>query len=541
MPISTSTSRVPLGIAAAAALLFAAAAGAEERDRFSISIPPSLREELRGDRREAVLLVLMLPETRGETDLPADGPFWSRPHPFAAIPIAQLDELARLDGPIEIDAGGSKARFYPSLPEELEGGFRVQAALRPLDSAAAPSGAAIEWRSGIERVQLTRDGQERVALSLDSPVLAPRVEVGRRGDRNPQILQAALRSERLAAAGSAAAEHRAWVVFPRRYHDLDAPRRIWPAIFVIPHEGDGSEEARSLADAIAMPETARSMPQAVWVVLDPAPMRRARSDATPSLPAAWGQAVVEELLPHLERRFRIEPRREARLLWGHGAGGTAALRLLADQPESFDAAFATSPEAIDHRAIAGVDLAADSAFLDEQGEPRPAYREPIGAEGGAIRATIEQEVRMAETVDPLGRSGNRWHRLAAAMSPSLGAPPRPQPPFDPQSGEVDRAVAAAWRRHDLAAAVAAAPARLVPLFEERAKILCGGRDEFLNDRGVLLFAMRLAEESRRLGREPSGRSVRIVPAATFSSIVPAARIEIYRGMVERLRASRLHD
>lgn len=530
-----------LRIATAAVLLFACQAGAEERDRLSISIPPSLREELRGDRREGVLLVLMLPETRSETDLPADGPFWSRPHPFAAISIPQLGDLAKLEGPIEIAAEDANSRFYPFPPDELEGGFRVQASLRPLDPAESPPGATLEWRSGIERVELSRDAQERIALSLDARVLRPSLAVGRAGDRHPQILQASLRSERLAAAGSTAAEHRAWVVFPRRYHDLDAPRRIWPAIFLIPHEGDGAEEARSLAEAIAIPEAARTMPQAVWVVLDPAPMRRARSDARASLPASWGEAIVEEFLPHLERRFRIEPRREARLLWGHGAGGTAALRLLAERSESFEAAFATSPEAIDHRAIAGADLAADSAFLDEQGEPRPAYREPIGAEGGAIRATIEQESRMAQAADPLGRSGSRWHRLAAAMSPSGGEPRRPQPPFDPESGEIDRAVAAAWRRHDLSAAVAAAPARLVPLFEERARILCGGRDEFLNDRGVLLFATRLAEESRRLGREPSGRSVRIVPSATFSSIVPSARVEIYLGMIERLRASRLHD
>ncbi len=547
--------------APAAALLAALLAGAspafaaddaEGLDAFAVSLSPSIRESLRGDERGGVLLVLLLPETRSPDERPADGPWWGRPHPFASRTIDRLGDLAANASPLELSSADPAVRFYPAPPETLEGTYRMQAVLRPFaalpaaaaaaSDAAAPAG---EMQSEIRLEALAADATERIELMIDSMRSSreglPEDLRRSRPDSPPAMLEVLRPSPRLAAEGAWPPRHRAWVVFPRRYHDLDAPRRIWPAVLVIPSGGDGEAEARSLAEAIALPAAASSMPQAVWIVLDPSSAWGHHGFADGPLQGSRGTALVEEFLPHLERRFRIDPRREARLLWGHGPGGWSALWLLAQHADTFEAAFATSPEAIDHRAIAGVDLSAASAFDDPAGDLRPAYREPIGAAGGVIRATVAQEARMADAADPSGRSGNRWHRLAARMSPPGDPPTRPRPLFDPRDGVIDPEVAAAWRRYDLAAATVRDPQRLVPLWRRRAMILCGGRDEFLHDLGVRSFATMLAEEAAAVGAGPPGNSIAIVPEATFDSIVPAARFGIYRSMIERLRAAGLHD
>lgn len=538
-PAAASVALLTAAIAGGSPPTAASDAATAPADTFTVSISPSLRESLRDETRGGVLLVLLLLETRGPDELPADGPWWGRPHPFAALTVERLGDLALREAPLELSSLDPAVRFYPAPPETLDGSYRVQAVLRPFAADPPPAARIPELRSGVGIATLSPAVPERIELTLDSPLPPARDENSHAA--SPAIVEVVRRSDRLVGEGATQPQLRARVVFPRRYHDLDAPRRIWPAIFVIPHAGDGAAEARSLANAIAMPAAAASMPQAVWVVLDPSSEWGHHGFADGPLQGSRGRALVEEFLPHLERRFRIDPRREARMLWGHGAGGWSALSLLARHDDLFEAAFATSPEAIDHRAIAGVDAFAASAFEDAEGRERPAYREPIGVEGAAIRATVAQEARMADAVDPRGRSGNRWHRLAARMSPPAGQPPRPQLLFDPQDGTIDPAVAAAWRRHDLAAATALDPRRLVPLWSDRARILCGGRDEFLHDLGVRAFAVMLAAEAAAIGADPPRETIGLVPNATFESIVPAARLEIYRGMIERLRAAGLHD
>lgn len=531
-------------------------------DRFVVRMPDSIAAEFAGDGE---LLLLLVPASRRESEAPANGPFWARPHPLGAVTVRpRAGESIELRSEPAVEHSGdpavaatlgatgrsreaqestaSRTRWYPDDPSTLEGVFRVQAVYRPRQADPTP-GVAEEWRSEVLTIAMSPARADEIGLQLEAPRAAapptPTQLVGP-GDP-PELVLVEERSRMLAAAGAERPLHRAWVVFPRGYHDLASPRRIWPAIYVIPHEGDGRREANSLREAIAIPETQASMPQAVWIVLDPSSPWGHHGFADSPVHGPRATALVEEFMPTLELQVRIVPDGRARLLTGHGAGGWSAIWLQQEFPREFGGAFVTSPETVDLSRLGQVDAYGSEAFAREDGEPRAAFRETVAGRGEAIRTFVSQEARLAEAASPRGRSGNRWHRWAARMSP-LDEQGRPRPLFD-QDGAVDRGLAERWwLRYDLAAALAREPLRRVPMWDRSIQVRVGSLDEQFHDRTLLSLRSYLADLRRELGLpRPDGGLIELVPGATFETIVPKATPAAYRAMIDRLREVGLQD
>lgn len=563
-----------------AVLAVVSSAGHAEGGRADVS--PSDRVSVRfsteGSKTglpDGSVFVLLLPSTRPSAELPGLGPWWDRPHPFGVVDVENpaLGEIVDLSLEVDVEATPSDAlqalraasesaaseegagsetiaqrlpgavapRWYPDGPESLAGRFRVQAVFRP-ESDPTPGGAG-EWRSGVVEVELADDRQDRIELVLEPPptpsAIARRV-VGQ--DPPPDWIEVEMPSPMLERAGGVSPRHRAWVVFPRGYHDLRASRRLWPTVYVVPHAGDGRAEAEALRDAIAIERTREAMPQAVWVVIDPTSPWGHHHFADSGIHGPRETALLEEFVPELERRHRLVPEAEARLLLGHGAGGWTVLRLLLDHPDRFAKAFATSPELVDLSRLGWLDAYGLDAFADEQGRPRPAYREIVGERETAVRTVMEQEWSMAETASPEGRSGNRWHRWAALASPPRVPGDRPPPLFD-GNGRIDRRLAETrWLPLDLAAALVREPARLIPLWTGRIHVWVGSLDEAGQDRGLLSLQKLLSELAVGLDLPRPERSVvSLVSGATFESVVPNSRIAVYREMIRHLRAHDLAD
>lgn len=534
-------------------------------DRFVVRMPNSLPAEA----TEGELILLFVPAARRDGEQPADGPWWQRPHPFGAATIrpkaaasivfqgattpdpparsasresttSEVAESIRdavVPTPADVDL-----RWYPNDPSTFEGAFRVQAVFRPRRADPTPGGPS-EWRSEVVSLAMSPTRAEEIDLQLE--IVPPRgreapTQLVGPGDP-PNWLRVDEPSDTLASAGVEQARHRAWIVFPRGYHELTASRRIWPAIYVVPHEGDGRREAEALREAIAIPETRRSMPQAVWIVLDPSSPWGHHGFADSPVHGPRASALVEEFIPTLEQRIRIVPDGSARLLSGHGAGGWSAIWLQQEFPRAFGGAFVTSPETIDLSRLGQVDAYASDAFLDGEGEPRAAYRETVAGRGEAIRTFVSQESRMGETASSQGRSGNRWQRWAARMSP-LDESGRPRALFA-DDGRIDRSLAERWwLRYDLAAALAREPLRRLPMWDRSIQVRVGSLDEHFHDRTLLSLRSYLADLRREFGLpRPDGGVIELVPGATFDTIVPKATPATYRAMIERLREVGLHD
>src|SRR5690606_12777767 len=114
----------------------------------------------------------------------------------------------------------------------------------------------------------------------------------------------------------------------------------YPTLYVL---HDAEESPREYFNYIEMRREAvfaEAAPEAIVVVVNGSCLGEYRDRASgPRVETA----LVEELAPHVESRWRALGAREARWLEGFGLGGNAALRLAFKRPEFFGAACAVCP------------------------------------------------------------------------------------------------------------------------------------------------------------------------------------------------------
>jgi hypothetical protein len=165
----------------------------------------------------------------------------------------------------------------------------------------------------------------------------------------------------------------------------------------------------------------------------------------------WAEALLLELVPEVERRFRGMGGARARALWGDGlAGAWVALAAWLSDPDGWGGLWAPCLPAFRLGDLAGMSLHGEpSAYLFERAwgrTPRPGLA-PAGPDAGR---TLEQENHLELVLGPFGRSGGWWDGWQAAYSPR-GEDGYPRPVWDKRTGRIHPEVAAAWRaRADLA-------------------------------------------------------------------------------------------
>ncbi|HEY4218886.1 MAG TPA: alpha/beta hydrolase-fold protein, partial [Gemmatimonadaceae bacterium] len=158
----------------------------------------------------------------------------------------------------------------------------------------------------------------------------------------------------------------------------------------------------------------------------------------------WGEALVAELIPNLERQYRMDAKPSGRFVTGHSSGGWAALWLQVSYPKLFGGAWPTSPDPSDFHNFLGIDLYAHGAnvYHKQDGSPWP-----LAQDKGQMLVSIEDFTRREVVV---GEYGGQIASFEWAFSPR-GADGLPVPMFDRTTGAVDSTVIAYWRdRYDVA-------------------------------------------------------------------------------------------
>lgn len=80
----------------------------------------------------------------------------------------------------------------------------------------------------------------------------------------------------------------------------------------------------------------------------------------------WGDALVNEFIPQLEKDYRCNG---ARLLSGHSSGGWAVLWLQINYPSTFAGCWSSAPDPVDFRNFQKVNLYEDkNMFYDDKNE-----------------------------------------------------------------------------------------------------------------------------------------------------------------------------
>ena len=160
----------------------------------------------------------------------------------------------------------------------------------------------------------------------------------------------------------------------------------------------------------------------------------------------YGDAITQELIPEIEKRFRAIGQPWARAVEGGSTGGWEATASQIFYPDFYNGAYCNCPDPIDFRAYQQVNLYDDKNAFYVEG---PFGRVPRGEErtsNGAILAVMEPAVRREEVMGTHGRSTEQFGIWQAVFSP-VGADGYPKPIWNPSTGVIDPEVAVYWKDH----------------------------------------------------------------------------------------------
>lgn len=182
------------------------------------------------------------------------------------------------------------------------------------------------------------------------------------------------------------------------------------------------------------------MPPMIWVFLDESSPTGTTEFADSVNNGPWGVALTTELIPQLEKTYRMDARPDGRFLQGHSSGGWATLWLQTRYPKIFGGTWSTSPDPSDFHDFTGVDLYAPHAnvYRKPDGTPYPLVRDH-----GKVLATFQQ---FAELERVMGPYGGQMASFEWVFSPK-GKDGRPEQMFNRDTGDVDPAVVDYWRDH----------------------------------------------------------------------------------------------
>jgi hypothetical protein len=196
----------------------------------------------------------------------------------------------------------------------------------------------------------------------------------------------------------------------------------------------------------------------------------------------YGDAIMQELVPYLEKKYRGLGQGWARFTYGGSTGGWEAMAVQMFYPDDFNGAWVACPDPLDFRAYELINIYQDrNAYYPESPWivlPRVSRRDYLGH----VTGTVEIENRYELVIGTRGRSGGQWDIWQAVYSP-VGSDGYPKPIWDKVTGEIDPQVAAFWREHyDLSHILQRDWNRLGPKLRGKLHIYVGEADNYyLND------------------------------------------------------------
>ena len=217
----------------------------------------------------------------------------------------------------------------------------------------------------------------------------------------------------------------------------------------------------------------------------------------------YGDAIVTELIPEIDRRFRTVAAPYARTLTGGSTGGWDVLALQVHYPDVFGGAWSLYPDQLDFRNYQFGDVYADTnAFVRADGSWMPREIPSSRSPEGLTDLTVREENQAEAVIASKGRSGGQWDGWQAAWAP-VGADGYPQPLWDKRTGRIDRAVAESMRSsgYDLRAYVERNWSTLGTRLVGKLHVAVGDMDNYFLNLGVYRFETFL-ESTKEPGKGP---------------------------------------
>lgn len=487
----------------AALLMFLTAGIAQAASRDPLTFEVTLDPEVRSAPVSARVYVMLGP-AEGERE-PRFGPDWFQPQPFFAI-----DAKGWVPG--ETLRIGNEAAGFPGPIDTLEPGtYRAQAVVRLNSDTRRLGDGEGNAHGPVVTARLDPKTGGRIRLTVDQ-IVPPRPFV-----ETERIKLVDVPSPLLSAFHKRPIRHRAAVILPE-----GDPGRKRPTLYIIPVFSGDHHMAFRVANDLRF-AFGQDM---IRVVLDPDCGTGHHVFADSPTNGPRGEALIHELIPHVERTFPAIATPSARLLNGHSSGGWSSLWLQVQYPDVFGGVWSTSPDPVDFRDFQRIDLYAKDVnmFRDAGGR-----RRPIARRGDRPVLFYEDFSRME---DVLG-DGGQLHSFEAVFSP-LGPDGKPQRLWDRQTGAIDGNVAKTWESHDIRLVLERNWARLGPKLAGKLRVFTGDLDTFYLEGAVAL----LKDSLKALG---SDAVIEILPGKDHSDILDTAlakRLDREMNEAARPRAGR---
>jgi S-formylglutathione hydrolase FrmB len=204
----------------------------------------------------------------------------------------------------------------------------------------------------------------------------------------------------------------------------------------------------------------------------------------------YGDAVIKELIPLVEERFRCGGDPRTRFTTGTSTGGWVSLALQVFYPDFFNGCWSFAPDPVDFRAYELINIYEDAnAYVNRFGFERPAKRNVWSDTVYTVRHECQVE-------NVLGRgnrwwlSGKDWCAWNAVFGPR-GADGFPKPLWHGKTGVIDRSVTEHWQRYDLRLVLTRNWATLGPKLKGKLHIYAGDADDYFLNNAVRLLAADL--------------------------------------------------
>ncbi len=311
---------------------------------------------------------------------------------------------------------------------------------------------------------------------------------------------------------------RAGVALPAHFD----PGRSYATVYEVPGFGgdhtDAAQTAQSRANhhegLLQNPDLRTLADNCFWIYLDPESGNGHTLFADSDNNGPCGRALVEELIPEMERRFHCIASPGGRIVTGHSSGGWSSLWLATEYPQTFGAVWSSSPDPVDFRRLELCDIYNADNMYSVNGKDLPSARF-----NGKETMTVRQENSMEQVLGPENDSGQQWdswqgvwgHRSADGSIARL---------YDPITGKLNHAEANSYRRYDLADRLRKDPKRFVPLFRNDVHLVVGEADTYYLNEAVELLKHDLDE------LDPPGGKVegyiKVVPNANHGTIYLSA-------------------
>lgn len=400
---------------------------------------------------------------------------------------------------------------FPQPYEKLPAGkYYLQAVLdRDRGSRDPLTGAGNAYSQAVA-IDLTKPTTQAIHLVIDC-VIAERTF-----KQTERVKLFEIDSKQLTAFHRRPMKLRAGVVLPRSW--AAEPKRRYPVVYEIP--GFGGDHFMAFA-ALKRKATDVADVEMIHVVLDPSCRTGHHVFADSANNGPCGRALVEELIPALEAKFRGLGVPTARFVTGHSSGGWSSLWLQVAYPDFFGGTWSTAPDSVDFRDFQLVDLYRpnENLFRDAKGEQRP-----LGRKGGKVLLRTQPFSDMEAVMGRGGQLGS----FEAVFSPR-GADGQPRKMWNRATGAIDPETARTWRRYDIRLRLEEDWPRLAPKLAGKLHVYMGAVDTFYLD-----GATRLLQQSlKKLG---SDAAVEIFPGRDHGSLLDTKlRARIAREMAATFR------